>query len=85
MSVTTGNNKYLIYMTILGLTVASEPLKLNNIVFLDSFQYTCETKTEFAFLDEDSLTKMGMSISEKSLAKDWENERDEHWLSFIKD
>lgn len=31
------------------------------------------------------LTKYGMAVSEKSLAKDWEKEDDFRWNSFLKD
>ena len=36
-------------------------------------------------LSEEELTNMCMSLSESSLAKEWENEDDEYWESFLKD
>ncbi len=36
-------------------------------------------------LKEKGLTNLCMQISEKSLAKVWENEDDEYWESYLKD
>ncbi len=35
-------------------------------------------------LTDRKLTMMCMKLSEKSLAKDWDNEDDEYWNNFIK-
>lgn len=63
----------------------SMPTQINNINFLNSFQYTCEHKEEYSFVEDDDLTSMCMSISEKSLSEDWDNEDDERWQRFLKD
>ncbi|HLF47412.1 MAG TPA: hypothetical protein VI548_13370 [Chitinophagaceae bacterium] len=36
-------------------------------------------------LKEDEFTKFCMQVSEKSLAKVWDNEDDEYWASYLKD
>jgi hypothetical protein len=36
-------------------------------------------------LKENELTNFCMQVSEKSLAKVWDNEDDEYWASYLKD
>lgn len=38
---------------------------------------------ESALSEDQELTLMGMLVSEKSLAKDWENEDDARWNKFL--
>lgn len=53
-------------------------------VLQNNFQYTSEVSNFECIRDEESLTKMSMFISEKSLKEDWENENDEYWESYLK-
>lgn len=49
--------------------------------FLNNFEYTDYQKS-LNDLEDKRLTAMCMSISELTLAEDWENEDDAHWASF---
>ena len=54
----------------------------SNVLFVDSFQYTKQESEAYQCLGESELTMMCMTVSEKSLAEDWEKEDDVHWASF---
>ena len=47
----------------------------------NNFDYTSDTTAPS--LSEKELTAMCMTVSEKSLAHDWENEDDERWNIFL--
>lgn len=69
----------------LGFAVTCDQVKIKSPVFLNSFEYTqIPHEIEFSFLEDQHLIKMGLALSEQSLAADWENENDDHWLSFVK-
>ncbi len=37
------------------------------------------------YFQKDDLTNLCMEVSEKSLSKDWDEEDDEYWASYLKD
>lgn len=51
-----------------------------------SYTGTFETNTPISFqsLKEDEMTPFCMQTSEKSLSKEWEQEDDEYWASYLK-
>lgn len=53
------------------------------ILFASSFNYTTEKVFE-NYIEDTELTQLCMSISETSLAKEWENEDNERWEAFLK-
>ena len=48
------------------------------------FQYSTEALLS-SHVEDMELTQLCMSISEKSLAKDWDNENDDRWNAFLND
>lgn len=66
----------------------SESISVINSLFLNR-GYTGTHETEhpvnIASLKDSELTNFCMQVSEKSLAKVWDNEDDEYWASYLKD
>lgn len=50
-----------------------------------SWTHETERPIRVTSLKESELTNFCMQISEKSLAKVWDNEDDEYWVSYLKD
>lgn len=59
----------------------------NSLISIGSYTGTHETvqAVSISSLKEEELTNFCMQVSEKSLAKVWDNEDDEYWASYLKD
>jgi hypothetical protein len=59
----------------------------NSLISIRGYTGTHETvqAVSISSLKEEELTNFCMQVSEKSLAKVWDNEDDEYWASYLKD
>lgn len=66
----------------------SESISMINSLYPNrGYSGTRETEqlVNIASLKDSELTNFCMQVSEKSLAKVWDNEDDEYWASYLKD
>lgn len=82
MSQTVSTNFVLV--TMLGLGLAYQPA-IGESISVKSFQFTCEKLSTYEYLNEDQVIPMGLAISQKSLAEDWDIDDDARWASFMQD